>query len=170
MQTAVEGTAAEGATPPDEGRRHREGGIRLAPRDPRPDGRIVHRHPELTIVRASLEAYWRGERAVAAAHWDPEIVWRVAGNGPLSGEHVGAGGIFAYRARLARASGHSWVQRLIALDGGRTLVSAHVRTSAERKGRHLDIPSLLLCEVGALGIRRVTEMPGDQEAWDRFWS
>lgn len=144
--------------------------IRLMPRAPRPDARDVPRDRGLAIVRTSLEAYWRGERAEATAHWDPDIVWRVAGGSPLSGEHLGAGSVFAYRQRLARASGHSWRQHLIALDGDDVIVSAHVRTTAERRGRHLDIPTLLLCEVGIRGIRRVTELPGDQEAWDRFWS
>jgi ketosteroid isomerase-like protein len=130
----------------------------------------VRRDRGLTIVRASLEAYWHGERSVAAARWDPDVVWRVAGSGPLSGEHRGAGPVFAYRQRLVRASGHSWRQHLIALDGDEVIVSAHVRTTAQRRGRHLDIPTLLLCEVGVLGIRRVTELPGDQEAWDHFWS
>jgi ketosteroid isomerase-like protein len=145
-------------------------GVRLNPRPPRPDSRALTRERGLAVVRTSLEAYWRGERSVAAARWDPDIVWRVAGTGPLSGEHVGAGSVFAYRQRLVRASGQSWRQHLIALDGDDAIVSAHVRTTAERRGRHLDLPTLLLCEVGLLGIRRVTELPGDQEVWDRFWS
>jgi ketosteroid isomerase-like protein len=143
---------------------------RVVPRAPRPDARDVPRDRGLAIVRTSLEAYWRGERSVAAARWDPDIVWRVAGSGPVSGEHVGAGPVFAYRQRLVRASGHSWRQHLIAVDGDGVIVSVHVRTTAERRGRHLDLPTLILCEVGLTGIRRVTELPGDQEAWDHFWS
>ena len=142
----------------------------MGPRPPGPDARPARADRSLAIVRASLEAWWRDDRVVAAAHWDPEIVWRVAGTGALSGEHIGPDAIFRYRARLARDTGHSWSQRLIALDGGGALVSAHVRTTAERQGRRLDVPSLLLCEVSLLGIRRVTELPGDQGAWDRFWS
>jgi len=145
-------------------------GTRVLPRPPRPDARDVSRDRGLTVVRTSLEAYWRGERSVAAARWDPDIVWRVAGSGPVSGEHRGAGPVFAYRQRLVRASGHSWRQHLIAVDGDEVIVSVHVRTTAERRGRHLDLPTLLLCEVGLTGIRRVTELPGDQEAWDHFWS
>jgi ketosteroid isomerase-like protein len=144
--------------------------IRVLPRPPRPDAPDLPRERGLAIVRTSLEAYWRGERAVAAARWDPDIVWRVAGSGPVSGEHAGAGEVFAYRQRLVRASGHSWRQHLIAVDGDEVIVSVHARTTAQRRGRHLDIPTLLLCEVGLFGIRRVTELPGDQETWDRFWS
>ena len=165
---AVSATVPGSTTRPDT--ETARAGVRLLPRPPRPDTRDVRRDRGLAIVRASLEAYWRGERSVAAARWDPDIVWRVAGDGPLSGEHQGAGAVFAYRQRLVRASGHSWRQHLIALDGDEGIVSAHVRTTAQRRGRHLDIPTLLLCEIGVLGIRRMTELPGDQEAWDQFWS
>jgi hypothetical protein len=132
--------------------------------------RRLHRDPALPLVRSGLEAYWRGERSLAAAHWDPRIVWSVRGESPVAGDHQGVGAVFAYRARLGRLSGQTWAQRLIALDGGGILVSAHVRTSALRKGRMLDIPTLLLFELSMLGVRRVTELPGDQEAWDRFWA
>lgn len=164
----VEGTGSRPITPPDLAR-VRLVGVRREPRDPGPDLRRLHRDPALPLVRAGLEAYWRGERAAAAARWDPEITWLVRGQAPVSGEHAGAGEIFAYRARLGRLSGQTWVQRLIALDGGGFLISAHVRTTAQRKGRFLDIPTLLLFELSMLGVRRVTELPGDQEAWDAFW-
>jgi ketosteroid isomerase-like protein len=156
--------------PPAEDAEPGRSAIRVLPRPPRPDARDLPRERGLAIVRTSLEAYWRGERAVAAARWDPDIVWRVAGSGPVSGEHAGAGAVFAYRQRLVRASGHSWRQHLIAVDGDEVIVSVHARTTAERRGRHLDIPTLLLCEVGLFGIRRVTELPGDQDTWDHFWS
>jgi hypothetical protein len=144
-------------------------GIRSRPRPPGPDLRLPS-DLGLAIVRTSLEAYWRGERSVASAYWDPAIVWSVRGEGPVSGDHLGPAGVFGYRARLGRLSGQTWIQRLIALDGGGTLVSAHVRTMAERRGRTLDIPTLLLFELSMVGVRRVTELPGDQDAWDRFWA
>jgi len=71
---------------------------------------------------------------------------------------------------LAPERKESRTGRLIALDGGGRLVSAHVRTTAQRKGRLLDIPSLLLFELSLVGVRRVTELPGDLDAWNAFWS
>ena len=150
--------------------RVRLAGVRTHLREPGPDLRTRHRDPALTLVRTALEAYWRGERSVAAARWEPAVVWSIAGDGPASGAFTGASAIFANRARLGRLSGQTWVQRLIALDGGGRLVSAHVRTTAQRKGRLLDIPTLILVELSMVGVRRVTELPGDLEAWNAFWA
>ena len=49
------------------------------------------------------------------------------------------------------------------------IVEAHVRTTAMRGERALDIPTLLVFELSSLRIRRVTEIPGDLPTWDAFW-
>ena len=48
------------------------------------------------------------------------------------------------------------------------IVEAHVRTTATRGDRNLDIPTLIVFELSAMRICQVTEIPGDVAAWEAF--
>jgi hypothetical protein len=123
-----------------------------------------------SLVRDSMVAYREGRTDVAGWSWAPDIAWRVAANG-FSEEHRGAEGIFAYHARLARVSGGTFRQRVVALQGSQgPIVEASLRSTASRGPHRLDMPTLVVFELGGGRIRLVTEMPGDPAAWGRFWA
>lgn len=126
--------------------------------------------PWAGLVRASIEDYSAGRHERASLIWDEAIVWRVTGRGPMSGHLIGRDAIFDYHRRLSRSTDGSFGQRLLALrSSGGPIVQVDVRTTARLGDRHLDIPTLILFEVRAFRVRRVTELPADQLAWDRFW-
>jgi ketosteroid isomerase-like protein len=129
------------------------------------------RDPWTALVRSAMEAYRTGRQDRLREVWDPEIVWRVEGRTPPSGEYVGPDAITAYHLDLARRTDGSFRQRLIAVAAsGGPIVEAHLRTFAERRGQRLDIPTLLVFEIGGARLRRLTEIPGDRAAWDAFWT
>ena len=133
--------------------------------------RAVPRDSWASLVRASIEDYRQGNADRARDFWAPDIVWRVDGQGPLSGERVGADRIFAYHAELLRRSNGTFRQHLLALlSSGGPLVEAHLRTTAERGHRRLDIPTMLVFELRGGRLQALTEIPGDQAAWDAFWA
>jgi ketosteroid isomerase-like protein len=126
--------------------------------------------PWARLVREAIELYRTGRADAARQMWTDDIVWRVAGDRAPSGEHRGAEAIFAHHRRLARLTDGTFRQQLIAVEGsGGPVVTAYVRTRAQRGARSLDIPSLVSFEVSRMHIQRVVELPGDQEAWNRFW-
>jgi hypothetical protein len=160
------------AEPPDSGLRRRRDDVDAAPwpletGDPdAPRGS----DPWAAIVRDALDRRTGGSAGLPAATWSEDVVWCVAGNGPVSGQHEGRHGIGRYHAALLERSDGTFRQRLLALQGSNgPIVTAHLRTFARRGERILDMPSLLVFELAHLRIRRVTELPGDQTAWDRFW-
>jgi ketosteroid isomerase-like protein len=122
------------------------------------------------LVREAIELYRTGRADAARQLWTDDIVWRVIGDGAPSGEHQGAEAIFAYHRRAARLTDGTYRQELVAFEGGGPIVTAYLRTRAQRGERTLDIPSLVVFEVARMQIRRVAELPGDQEAWNRFWA
>jgi ketosteroid isomerase-like protein len=127
--------------------------------------------PWARLVREAIELYRTGRADAARQMWTDDIVWRVIGDGPPSGEHRGADAIFAHHRRLARLTDETFRQQLIAVEGsGGPVVTAYVRTRAQRGTRSLDIPSLVSFEVSRMHIQRVVELPGDLEAWNRFWA
>jgi len=125
----------------------------------------------IAIVRRSLADYRSGRADQASRAWHDEITWSVRGRPPVGGEWVAPEGVFAYHALLERLSGGTFRQRLVALEGSRgSIVDAYLRTTATRGDRSLDIPTLAVFELSRARIQRVTEVPGDCEAWEAFWA
>jgi hypothetical protein len=133
----------------------------------RPDFEDLHpRDPWASVVHRSIADYRAGRTDDAARAWDDQITWRVDGGVPA----LGAEAVFAFHRQLQRLTDGSFSQALVSIEGsGGPIVDAHVRTTATRHGRTLDVPSLIVFELVAMRIRRVTEIPGDQAAWDAFW-
>lgn len=130
-----------------------------------------HADPSVVVVRQSIVDYRSGRADRAAAGWHDDIVWRVVGSGPMTGEWIGPEKVFEYHRRLGRLSRGTFRQRLVALEGSRgVIVDGYLRTTARRRGRTLDIPSLTVFELAAGRIRCVTEIPGDRDAWAEFWT
>jgi hypothetical protein len=129
-------------------------------------GRAPLADPWMGIVRDALN---RGRLDDPA--WSETVAWHVVGGGPLSGVHRGTAAVAAYRRRLTELSEGTYRQRLVALQGsGGPVVTAHLRSVGRRGERRLDVPSLLVVEVVRQRIERLTELPGDQAAWDAFWA
>jgi hypothetical protein len=124
----------------------------------------------VALVRESLDHYAAGKVTAASRIWLPDIVWHLTGASRFSGDHVGRDGIVRYHRALDEASAGTFQQTLMALDGsGGPLVEAHLRSVAVRGRRAIDMATLLVFELSAGGIRRITELPGDQSLWDGFW-
>jgi hypothetical protein len=124
----------------------------------------------ISIVRQSIDDYRSGRADRAAQSWHDEIIWRVLGDGRLAGEWIGPEKVFAYHRLAERLADGDFSQRLIALEGSHGVtVNAYLRTTATRRGRRLDIPTLAMFELVGGRIRCVTEVPGDREAWRDFW-
>ncbi len=138
-----------------------------------PWARVVH----LAILDAR-----RDRDADASAKWEDDAAWHIAGfdptlagadpeTGTMPHDAVGAERVRAYHRELARLTDGTYAQQLISLEGGRgPLVEAHLRTTARRGDRVLEMPTLMVFELPSLRIRRVTEFPGDLPAWDAFWA
>jgi ketosteroid isomerase-like protein len=134
--------------------------------DPSFEG-IHPRDPWASVVHRSVADYRAGRLDSARQAWDERIIWRVDGGVPA----IGPEGVFAHHRQLATLTDDTFRQKLASIEAsGGPIVEAHVRTSAERHGRRLDIPTLIVFELAAMRIRQVTEIPGDLAAWEAFWT
>jgi hypothetical protein len=128
---------------------------------------MPYRDPWVSLVRDSMVAYRAGRTDVAEWGWAPQIVWRVDGTGEAL---TGPEAIFGYHRRLARQTGDTFRQRVIALQATQgPIVEAFLRSTARRGHRELDIPTLIVFELSGSRLQAVTEMPGDPAAWREFW-
>ena len=129
------------------------------------------RDPWVAIVRESIADYRDGRADRARQRWSDDIRWRLSADAGLHGEWVGPEQVFNLHRLVRRETDDTFRQRLIALEGSHgPFVDAHLRTSAERRGRRLDVSTLIVFEVSNGRISCVTELPGDREAWRQFWA
>jgi ketosteroid isomerase-like protein len=127
--------------------------------------------PATALVRCSLADYRAGRADRASRVWHDDIRWDVPGEPPVGGPRTGPEAVFAYHALLGQLTDGTFRQRLVALEGCHgSIVNAYLRTTATRNGRSLDIPTLAVFELAGGCVRQVTELPGDLEAWHRFWA
>jgi ketosteroid isomerase-like protein len=130
-----------------------------------------HGDAAVDIVRGCLADYRSGRADQASRAWHDDVTWCVPGPPPVGGNWVGSDAIFRYHALLERLTEGTFRQALVALEGSRgSIVDAYLRTTAARNGRRLEIPTLAVFELAGGRVRRVTEMPGDHEAWKAFWA
>jgi hypothetical protein len=129
------------------------------------------RNPWIALARDSIFHYRTGQADRVRRLWDDAIAWTVDGGGRVSGTWIGPDGVFDYHRLLGRETRGSFRQRLIALESaGGPIVECHVRTTATRSGRSLEIPSLIVFEFAGGLLTQVTEIPGDRHAWVDFWA
>jgi hypothetical protein len=127
--------------------------------------------PWAATVHDTIEHYRTGHADLARRRWTDDIRWRIPGDAGLHGEWVGAEQVFKYHRLLRRETDNTFRQRLVALEGSQgPFVNAHLRTTARRSGRVLDIATLVVFELSGGRVSVVTEMPGDREAWASFWA
>jgi len=126
--------------------------------------------PWTAIVRRAIDDLRLGRLDRAPLSWHDDAAWIVRCRPAHESPVVGAEAIVERIRALGTQTANTFRQRLVGLAGSNgPIVTAYVRTLARRGRRTLDQPSLLVFELAAGRIRRVTELPGDVPAWCRFW-
>lgn len=96
--------------------------------------------PNENLVREASAAFGRGELGTLQGQFFAEnIVWHVAGTGPLAGDHEGAAQVIGHLNRIAELSGNTLRTELhdVLVSNDHTVVLATIR--AERAGRELEL-------------------------------
>jgi ketosteroid isomerase-like protein len=115
-------------------------------------------------------AFGRRDGAAVAAMFEPDIVWRVGGGTPMSGEHRGWRDVVAFLRRTTQETEGTYRSSLVWAAGDDAHAAAVYRARGRRNGRELDIEQLLLCDLRDGRIATATAVPFDADAFTRFWS
>jgi hypothetical protein len=131
--------------------------------------RVRPRDPWVSVVRRAIADYQEGQPQDIGRSWDESVEWRVVADWPGEARR-GPEAVFEYHRAIESATAGSFQQEIVSLDAsGGPIVVGHVRTTAARGARRLEMPSLLTFELVAMRVARVTEIPGDAAEWDTFW-
>jgi uncharacterized protein len=126
-------------------------------------------HPNAELLRRAFEAFGR-DALVVARSLAEDIVWRVPGTNPMSGEYDGRDAVLQFLRQTLVLSGGTYRTELqyVVADDERAV--AVYRARGEREGRTLDIDQALFCVVRDGQIADVTAVPFDYPAFDAFWA
>jgi ketosteroid isomerase-like protein len=128
------------------------------------------RHPNLELMRRTLEAFQAGDMAALARVFSKDVVWRVPGKSVLARDYTGQEEVFAFFGRLMElTSGTFRVESLdmLANDAGGVFVD---RLTAERHGRKLDVRLLLHVAIRNGQIAEGVDHFHPEHVWDAFWA
>jgi uncharacterized protein len=127
-------------------------------------------HPNAVRSREAYEAFSSGDMAKLQDYFDPNIVWHVPGNNPLSGDYKGFDQVMEFFGKLMQETGGTFkldVHDILANDEHTV---ALVEATAERNGKRL---SQKVAHVFHQTDGKVTEFWGfaeDTAVGDEFFS
>jgi hypothetical protein len=127
-------------------------------------------HPNETLVRTGYDAFVRGDLDAVRGFLHPDVLWHVAGTGPLAGVYKGHGEILQFFARVAELT-----EGTISIEAGDILASddqvvvlTHLRA---RRGDHvLDDRGVALFKISDGVATEVHMFAEDQSALDAFFA
>ncbi|SEO38359.1 nuclear transport factor 2 family protein [Trujillonella endophytica] len=126
-------------------------------------------HPNAARIREGYEAFGKGDLAVLAELWQPDIVWHEPGNTALSGTYRGTEAVFALFGRIMELTEGSLRGEPLLICADDDYGTALVRLTAHRGDRSL---STLVAHVFRVVDGRTAEFwegPTDQPALDAFF-
>jgi ketosteroid isomerase-like protein len=127
-------------------------------------------HPNAGLMERLFDAFGRRDGAAVAAMFDHDVVWRVGGSTPMSGEYRGWRDVVRFLRRTTQETGGTYRSSLVWAVGGDGHAAAVYRARGTRNGEALDIEQLLLCDVVDGRITAATAIPFEPDAFTRFWS
>ena len=126
-------------------------------------------HPNETLVRTGYDAFVRGDIDAVRRFLHPDVIWHVAGTGPLAGVYKGHGELLEFLARVARLT-----EGTITIEAGDILASddqvvvlTHLR--ARRGEQVLDDRGVAVFKISDGVATEVHMFAEDQMALDAFF-
>ena len=125
--------------------------------------------PEEDLVRAASAAFGRGDLDVLQDLFlAADIVWHIAGTGPLAGDYHGAAQVMELLAKISELSGGTVTTELRDVSDDRTVVFTAIR--AEREGRELQLNLVHVIRAENGKAAEVWTQSSDPAAAAEFWS
>jgi uncharacterized protein len=127
--------------------------------------------PNEDLVRQASEAFGRGDlSALQGQFFADDIVWHVAGTGPLAGDYEGATEVIAQLTKISELSGGSVLPQVhdVLVSNDHTVVL--VTISAERAGKQLQLNLVHVIHAENGKAAEVWTHSADPAAAAQFWS
>jgi ketosteroid isomerase-like protein len=124
----------------------------------------------LRVLKALYDALGAGDFGGVLGLLADDVVGHVPGRSPVAGDYVGKDAVAGYVGQLAERSGGTvrFQPRAAFVAGDRGV--GLLRDLAERDGKVLAMDNVHVWRMGDGTLEEIWIYPGDQYAWDDFWS
>ena len=121
------------------------------------------------IVRRGYRAFGEGDMETLGSLYMPDVVQRIPGNNPMSGEYQGLDAVMGLYAKLFESSGGTFSVDLKSVKTeGDKVVTVHGAT-AEREGKTLDVDESIEFSFSGDKISALDVTYPDEAVEDAFW-
>jgi ketosteroid isomerase-like protein len=122
------------------------------------------------VLQALYDALGAGDFGAVLGYLSDDVIGHVPGSSPVAGDYVGKEAVAGYVGSLAERSGGSirFEPRTVLVAGDRGV--GLLRDLAERDGKTLAMDNVHVWRMGDGTLDEIWIYPGDQYAWDDFWS
>ncbi len=127
--------------------------------------------PNEDLVRAASAAFGRGDLGTLRDRFfAPDIVWHIAGTGPLAGDYEGAAQVMGVLGKISELSGGTVRPQLhdVLVSDDHTVALTSIR--AERAGRQLQLNLVHVIHAENGKATEVWTHSSDPAAAAQFWS
>lgn len=128
-------------------------------------------HPNATLIRKGYAAFATGDMATLDALFANDVVWTVAGQGPLAGTYTGKADVFGkFFAGLGERTGGSLsieIETVVADDDHVVVLSHH---TASHGGRTLDAHEIDVYTIRGGQVAETRSTSFDPYATDAFYA
>ena len=127
--------------------------------------------PNEDVVRAASAAFGRGDHgALQDQFFASDIVWHIAGTGPLAGDYQGVAQVMGLLAKIAALSGSTVQPQLhdVLVSNDHTVALSTIR--AERAGKQLQLNLVHVIHTENGKATEVWTHSSDPAAAAEFWS
>jgi ketosteroid isomerase-like protein len=128
-------------------------------------------HPNAQRIRDAYAAFSAGDLVAALKDLAPDAVFHFGGEGPISGDRVGAEAIGANLVEVFTLTGGTQKLDIKGIYADDTYGVVVLRETASRPdGASLDVEEVHVLGINGEGqITELTDLPNDPEAHDRFF-
>lgn len=127
-------------------------------------------HPNLDLLRRGYAAYGAGDMNTINELFADDVVWHVAGRGPLAGDYPGKEKVFGFFAKLQELSGGTSTVEVHDLLANDEHGVAIVTESATRDGRSHQGRATHVLHIRDGQVTEFWDAQTDQYSADEFWS
>ena len=127
--------------------------------------------PNEDLVRAASAAFGRGDlSALQDQFFDADIVWHVAGTGPLAGDYEGVAQVMGLLGKVSALSGGTFQPQLqnVEVSADQTVALTTIRAERAGKQLQLNLTHVIHAENGKA--TEVWTQSSDPAAAAEFWS
>jgi len=127
-------------------------------------------HPNAALLRRGYVAFASGDMATLTELFSKDVVWHLAGNNSISGDHNGREAVFSTFARIGQMTGGTFkidVHDVVANDEHAVALT---RATGSREGKQYDALDTDVYHVSNGKVTEFWSFTEDSAKADQFWS